>query len=105
MKNNKKMLSIIFPVYQNGENLSYLYKEIIKFKKELNDINLELIFIDDGSTDNSFEEMKKIRDKSGENTILVQFTRNFGQASALNCGWKLPMGTILAIFLQTNKTL
>tara|TARA_B100000900_G_scaffold402112_1_gene407609 strand:- start:2342 stop:3286 length:945 start_codon:yes stop_codon:yes gene_type:complete len=92
MKNNKKMLSIIFPVYQNGENLSYLYKEIIKFKKELTDIDLELIFIDDGSSDNSFEEMKKIRDKSGENTILVQFTRNFGQASALNCGWKIANG-------------
>ena len=92
MKRNRKTLSIIFPVYQNGQNLPYLYEEIVKFKKELNNIDLELIFIDDGSTDNSFEEMEKIRKNIKGNTKLIQFTRNFGQASALNCGWKVAKG-------------
>ncbi|MBI87155.1 MAG: hypothetical protein CMG63_03645 [Candidatus Marinimicrobia bacterium] len=92
MKQSKKTLSIIFPVFENGQNLPHLYEEIVEFKKSLNNIDLELIFIDDGSTDNSFEEMEKIKKNFIGKTRLIQFTKNFGQASALNCGWKIAKG-------------
>lgn len=92
MKKNKKVLSIVFPVFENEKNLPHLYSEIIDFKKQFNKCTLQLIFIDDGSKDNSFLELQRLKKKLEIETILIQFTRNFGQASALQCGWRIASG-------------
>ena len=92
MKKDKKVLSIVFPVFENEKNLPHLYNEIIDFKKQFNKCTLQLIFIDDGSKDNSFLQLQKLKEKLEIETVLIQFTRNFGQASALQCGWRIASG-------------
>ena len=61
MNSSAKKLSIIFPVYQNYENLPDLLKEIKDFSIKVDKYELELIFVDDGSTDNSFNQLLKIK--------------------------------------------
>ena len=61
MNSPAKKLSIIFPVYQNYENASDLLKEIKDFSIKVDKYELELIFVDDGSTDNSFNQLLKIK--------------------------------------------
>lgn len=76
-------LSIVLPVYNEEENIAPLYKEL---KSVLNKINesYEIIFVDDGSTDKSFELMKKLKDK---NIKIIKFRKNFGQSAALQAGF------------------
>ena len=52
----------------------------------------EIIFIDDGSTDNTFEEIKKIKDSKVK---VIRFQRNYGKAAALSCGFKKSKGDIV----------
>ena len=91
----KKKLSIVFPVYENELNLPFLLDEIVEFEKKIDSYDLELIFIDDGSKDNSFREMKKLKQILKVNIKLIQFTQNFGQAAALQCGWTVASGDFI----------
>ncbi|MBQ6461085.1 glycosyltransferase family 2 protein [Candidatus Saccharibacteria bacterium] len=80
-----KKLSIIVPVYYNEQNLDDLYASLneIIFKKL--DMDYELIMVDDGSGDNSYELMKKIRNND-KRVKLVKLARNFGSHVALLAG-------------------
>jgi len=88
---NKPNLSIIIPVYNEGENIFELYNELSGNLLQLNK-TYEIIFIDDGSTDNTFEEIKNIND---DKVRIVQFQRNYGKAAALSCGFKKAEGDIV----------
>ena len=85
-----KTLSIIIPVYYNAESLPILYEELVDIEKKLLErkLKLELIFVDDGSGDDSFERLLQIK-KSRPNTRIVKLTRNFGvvQASKKGCSY------------------
>jgi dolichol-phosphate mannosyltransferase len=78
-----KKLSVVVPVYQNEGSLNLLFEELLKVEAELmlQGKILECIFVNDGSTDNSLEILKKIKGERGE-WILINLTRNFG---AVNC--------------------
>lgn len=79
-----KTLSIIVPVYFNENSLPLLFKELIKIEKELLllEVKLELIFVDDGSGDESYAELKKIKEKRAD-TVIIKLTRNFGAINAV----------------------
>ena len=79
-----KTLSIIVPVYFNENSLPLLFKELIKVEKELLllEVKLELIFVDDGSGDDSYAELKKIKEKRAD-TVIIKLTRNFGAINAV----------------------
>ena len=69
-------LSIILPIYNEEENLKILLDEILKVVSSL-DYKYEIIAVNDGSNDNSFNILKKIAAKN--NSIkIISFTRNFG---------------------------
>jgi len=77
-------LSIVVPVYWNSDTLMLLYedmKEKILHKLE----SYEIVFVDDGSGDNSWEIMNQIRDMD-ENVKLVKLSRNFGEHAAILAG-------------------
>lgn len=80
-----KKLSIIVPVYYNADNLLPLYNDINeKVMKKLN-IDYELIFVDDGSKDNSYLVMQELA-KLDQHIVLVKLSRNFGEHAAILAG-------------------
>ena len=80
-----KTVSVIIPLYNEQDSLNELYSEI---QKSVSVYDYEIIFIDDGSTDKSWEILKKI---SNENfrVQLIKFYNNFGKSDALQEGFKL----------------
>jgi glycosyltransferase involved in cell wall biosynthesis len=95
-KNNKKIyLSIILPVLNEEENIALQYKDILESVVPLKKI-YEIIFVDDGSTDKSFEILQNIAAKN-KNVKLIQFRRNFGQTAALAAGIDYSCGQIIII--------
>ncbi|MFL3005356.1 MAG: glycosyltransferase [Candidatus Neomarinimicrobiota bacterium] len=103
MNNKKKILSVVFPVYQNAKNLPHLLIEINDFINNLIDYDCEFIFVDDGSTDSSFKEMKILKEKLKARTKLIQLTKNFGQLSALQCGWKFASGDFIGVISSDQQ--
>ncbi len=75
-----KKLSLVICVYNEEPNIKPLSEQI---KNALNDYDFEAIFVDDGSSDNTRGEIKKIND---ERFVLVELKRNYGQSSALQAG-------------------
>lgn len=75
--NSKKLISIVFPVYNEEENIVVLYKKIKKVTLELEIYNFEIIAIDNNSTDSSREILKEIA-ASDSNFKVIFNTRNFG---------------------------
>ncbi len=89
-----KKLSIIVPVYFNEESLLPLFKILQEVEGRLineEKMALELIFIDDGSGDDSFKRLKEIKEFRPE-TKLVKLTRNFGAVHASKCGMQFVTG-------------
>ena len=78
-------LSIVIPVYYNQENLEPLYEDIKK--KIINVINYdyEIVMVNDGSKDNSYQVMEKLAGLN-ENIKIVSLSRNFGSHAAILCG-------------------
>lgn len=81
---NNKKLSIIIPVYFNQENLYHLYEQLRFILKEL-ECRYELVFIDDGSEDDSYTILKDIQTKD-KNIKLIKLCRNFGSHTAILSG-------------------
>jgi len=81
-------ISVVIPVYNEEENVSILYSEI---KKAMDSIGkkYEIIFIDDGSTDRTFEELFKTKAK------IIKFRKNFGQTAALSAGFSHAKGKVI----------
>ncbi len=99
-----KTISIITPVYFNEPSLPQLFVELLKLDKELRqrDLLLEIIFVDDGSKDNSLTELRKFK-LEYENTKIIKLSRNFGSMQALRTGLRFVSGdafTFLSADLQ-----
>jgi len=89
------MISIIIPFYNEENNLGPLYKNLqeVLSRKEVA-FKHEIIFIDDGSTDKSFEIAKQIA-LTEKNVKTIRFKKNYGQTAALNAGIKKASGNII----------
>lgn len=86
-------ISIVVPVYNEQGNLEELYKRIIESCKKTGQ-NYEIIFIDDGSTDQGFSVLQKIA--LADNKVkLIRFKKNFGQTAALAAGFDYAQGQII----------
>jgi dolichol-phosphate mannosyltransferase len=85
--------SIIIPVYYNGSSIKEIFTII---KEKVINCNsekvFEIIFIDDGSGDNSFEELLKIKSSNQDLIKIIRFTRNFGQVAAIKAGYDISRG-------------
>ena len=89
-------LSLIIPVYNEEENLPLLYDSIDKAMVPLKD-TWEVIFIDDGSRDNSFGVLKSLVEKDPEHVRVLSFRRNFGQTAAISAGLDHACGDIVVL--------
>ncbi len=93
-----KILSVVVPCYNEEENVPYFYEELMKqeafFKGK--DIEFEVIYVDDGSSDNTAIEVEKLHEKD-ERVHLVSFSRNFGKESAIYAGLQKTTGDFVTL--------
>ena len=87
------MLSIVIPVFNEEESLEALYAELHEVARAQG-YTLDVIFIDDGSTDGSWAVIRKLAD-ADPGVRGVRFRRNFGKAAALSAGFGLARGDLV----------
>lgn len=85
------LYSIIIPVLNEEDNIQELYERISRLKCGDDDYRFEFIFIDDGSTDNSFNLLEKIS-KSDDRVKIIRFSKNFGSWNAISAGIEYAKG-------------
>lgn len=90
----KKKTSFIIAVYNEADSLEKLYQEIKTSFLSLGNFKFEMIFIDDGSTDNTLEVLKNLRAEDYRIEI-VRFRKNLGKSLALNQGFRKATGDII----------
>jgi len=90
MKNN---VSIIIPLFNEQDSLNELAKWISEVCNE-NKLVYEIIFIDDGSTDNSWNVIKSLKDQD-QNIKAISLRRNYGKSAALNVGFQASQAKVI----------
>lgn len=86
-------ISVVIPLYNEAESLPELFDWIERVMKEHN-FSYEVIFINDGSTDNSWEVIKELQKKSPY-VKGIKFRRNYGKSPGLNCGFERAEGDVI----------
>lgn len=92
-----KKISIVIPCYNEEEVLTMFYEEIMKVIEKINnEYSYELIFINDGSKDNTLNILKTLQAKN-QNTEIINFSRNFGKESAIYAGLSNSTGDLVVL--------
>jgi glycosyltransferase involved in cell wall biosynthesis len=86
-------LSVVVPLFNEAESLEELHSEI-RSVCDRNRIPFEVLYVDDGSTDGSFEVLEKIH-RGDPRAKAVQFRRNCGKSEALAAGFRLAQGDVV----------
>lgn len=79
------MISVVVPFYNEEDNIEPLYEQLNNILPQLNR-DFKIIFVDDGSTDNTFKNMCKVNTKDTR-VKIIKFRKNFGQSAALKAGF------------------
>lgn len=91
----KTDLTVLIPLYNERDNLKPLFEKIESVLEGLTS-DWEVVFVDDGSTDGSFEVLEELRAASPR-VKLIRFGRNFGKSAALDAGFQLARGGRIVI--------
>ena len=86
-------LSIVIPLYNEDESIDELHSKIVSSLSN-SSLNYEIIFIDDGSSDNSWNIIKDVT-KRVHNTRAIRFLTNYGKSMALSAGFKSTRGEVV----------
>ena len=95
-------LSIIIPCYCSGDNIKKVVNDI-DATMEKTDMTYEIIMVNDGSPDNTFEIIEEIA-KKRENTYAVDLARNSGQHAAIMAGFNYAKGEVIATSEDDGQT-
>ena len=101
-----KKIDLVVPCYNEEESIPLFYEEIKKVRKDIN-VNIEIIFVNDGSKDNSLNVMKELS-KRDKQVKYISFSRNFGKEAAMLAGLEASTGdyvTIMDVDLQDPPSL
>lgn len=90
---NNQKISIVVPVYNEAENVAFLHQKLTAALDHLN-LPYEVIYVDDGSRDASFELLKQ---SAGDDPRIkiIRFRRNFGQTAAMSAGMQHASGDVV----------
>ncbi len=88
-------LSIIIPVFNDSKVLHELYRRLEPVVSKVGK-SYEIIFVDDGSSDDSFQILNELQDKD-ENIKILKLVKNFGQSNAITAGLEYSKGDIIVI--------
>jgi glycosyltransferase involved in cell wall biosynthesis len=86
-------ISVVIPLYNEEESLVELHDRIREVMR-INDYSYEIIFVDDGSTDKSWEVITNLRNES-EYVKAIKFRRNYGKSPALHCAFEKALGDVI----------
>src|SRR5438477_3893623 len=93
LRANVNMISLVIPVYNEEESLALLFEEIAAVAAQ-EDLEVEVVFIDDGSRDGSWAIIQDLA-RQNANVRGIRFRRNFGKAAALSAGFHTARGDII----------
>lgn len=91
-----KKLSIIVPCYNEQESLPLFYPAVKKIVKKI-PVEPEYIFVNDGSSDDTIDELKKFQKQDKERVHYISFSRNFGKEAALYAGLQAATGDLVVV--------
>jgi len=83
-------VSVVVPLFNEEESLEELYERVVKVLTDAG-YSFEVIFVDDGSKDNSFEVLKSLRNRD-KRVKIISFMRNYGKSAALAEGFRVARG-------------
>ncbi|MCS7308359.1 MAG: glycosyltransferase family 2 protein [Aquificaceae bacterium] len=86
-------LSVVIPAYNEEENIPLLYQKLKEVLQNLEE-EYEIIFVDDGSTDRTWEKLKEIAHKD-KRVKLIRFKKNYGQTAAMYAGFQHASGKVI----------
>ena len=88
-----KLISVVVPVFRNRETVGETCLHILEVRTQsFPHLDVEIVFVDDGSQDGSWDELEHIRAEHSEHVSLVKLSRNFGQLSAILAGYAAAQG-------------
>ena len=91
-----KKITILVPAYNEEEALPFLYERVSKIMDEMKKYEFELLFVNDGSKDNTLNEIKELR-KKDKRISYVDFSRNFGKEIGMIAGLDYATGDCVII--------
>lgn len=86
-------ISVVIPLLNEEESLPELHRWIVRVMEE-HDFSYEIIFVDDGSTDRSWEIIQQLHEES-TNVKAIKFRRNYGKSPALHCAFEKAEGDVI----------
>lgn len=95
-KTAMRSISVIIPIYNESENILWHHKTIDTYMKSINQA-YEIIYVDDGSRDDSVTLLRKVKASNPSNTQLVLLSRNFGKEAATSAGLSVVNGDAAVI--------
>lgn len=90
------LISVVVPVFNEAESIPKFIEQITKTFAEISSVELELIFINDGSTDETLNALLTLQ-STGINYKIIDLSRNFGKEAALTAGLDMAEGTAVII--------
>ncbi len=95
VKNSANMdISVVIPLYNEAESLPSLYQWLVRVMNE-NGYTYEVLFVDDGSTDTSWEVIENLHSQSPDSVHGIRFRRNYGKSAALYSGFQKAQGDVV----------
>lgn len=95
-----KVVSIVISAYNEQDNVNELYKQLRESLKKTKNVNFEFLYVDDGSTDKTYERCLKLQKKDSR-VKVVQLKRNFGHEIAMTAGMDYAEGDAV-IFMDAD---
>ena len=94
--NGKRVLSIVVPVFNESDVIEAFYGRAKTVVDSLSSFSYEMVFVDDGSRDDSYEKMTRIATRD-QNVRIVKFSRNFGHQIAITAGLDMAKGDAVVV--------
>ena len=89
-------ISIVSPVYNEEAGIGAFYRELKRVCVESR-IDHEIVFVDDGSSDETFTELSRVRREDAEHVRVIRFSRNFGHQLAITAGLRAARGRAVVV--------
>ena len=102
-----ELISLVVPCYNEEQSLPYFWERTTAVMRQMDDLDFEVIFVDDGSRDKTLEVLRELA-KSDSRVKYLSFSRNFGKEAAMFAGLEHAKGNYAAVMdadLQDPPTL